>query len=42
MKMGESCGIMGIAAGEQARNNAMVRKGSPFNRLELDAVGTAK
>lgn len=29
------------AAGEQARNIAMVRE-SPYNRLELDAVGTAK
>jgi len=29
------------AAGDRARNNAMARK-NPYNRLELDAVGTAK
>jgi hypothetical protein len=32
----------GHATGEQARNIAMVRIGSPSNRLELDAVGTTK
>ena len=32
----------GQAAGDQARNYAMVRIQSPQNRLELDAVGTAK